>query len=318
MKQTAESNTDAIEKGRLDLIEKRAKISDAQKAYFGQKLSALIERKKAAGQQRFAPDVAEGYIYNFLTRRIAPDEARNLISQFNKKEQDDYEQAITVLRTNYEPSGYEVKEGIAWVGVSKKNKFAMQEKIIQANAAENITVRFKEYFSFVPRSQTHEGVVEEINQFVGSLGDLAEKLYQLGLENNDEINIKIPRDLAILLYHPDSLVVHYRNEKIGLEIRKIVQDTLEARGVLVGRTDRTESGFDFESNHGKASRLSGSHSELISRIVSNQITQELNNNPGETPKIFQDSSKAASWTMHQAQEIGTLRPEYLLKHLVQI
>lgn len=82
-----------------------------------------------------------------------------------------------------------------------------------------------------------------------------------------------------------------------------------------GRKDRVESGFDFLSSAGKYANLSGSHSELISRVISQLIVDDVKRN-GHL--MYRAPADFSEWLDGIVYKMGKASPEDLLKHLKNV
>ena len=152
---------------------------------------------------------------------------------------------------------------------------------------------YKEYFTFRPNG------IRQAMEFLELMPKLKEELNKL----NGNASFKFPNGYDFLLTHNDSLVIHYANERQGLEIRRIVQKLFEEKNLqLTPRTNRVETGFDL--------KLGGtwlSHSEIISGIVANGIREHRNefqnlNREEFAKKLLEELHKANALNVQQVRE----------------
>lgn len=76
---------------------------------------------------------------------------------------------------------------------------------------------------------------------------LAIDIQQIGIRNNDKINIKIPGSFLSFIKHSDSIVIHYNNHESKKDIEKTLQDWLKRYNIktLKRDYDRAEHARDF-------------------------------------------------------------------------
>ena len=177
-----------------------------------------------------------------------------------------------------------------------------------------IKVTHKEYFTFEPKLKSSEEVYNEIVKFIRTLPLILETLHPLNVESNDYIHIKILASLSSLIKHPDSLVVHYRDKRLGKEIRKRVETIFEQHGLKVfKRKIRAESGFDFENSmlKDKYGHIR-SHSQLMSDVIANHFMNYLDKlrmySPVDLAKWLKESViEVSKWRIEQ---VYTSLPKY--------
>ena len=122
-----------------------------------------------------------------------------------------------------------------------------------------------DYFTFEPKSKTHDPVFREILQFLNVLPELHKELFKLSVENFDKIDFKIPITLRNLIQTPDSVIIYYRNKDLSGVIRKTTETIFLRRCIkFANRFFRVNSGFDFDGEN-------LSHSMLISQVLANHI-----------------------------------------------
>lgn len=293
------------------IIEQRQGISTAAKEHGANEAIDYITKKIESGNE-VDRGMIEHYVYNYMTHRRSPEEVKNIMAKFSNNNFADYEAALDKIAKNEKNAGHGANPSSSWFALEDINKYAIQPKTFKINDAENVSVNFKEYFSIIPRASDQGGVVKEIQEFLNSLPAVAEELRNISHDKNDQIALKVPASLTTLIYHPDSMVVHYRNKNIGPEIREKVVKILEEKGIAVTRKDRVESGFDFKSSKGEGAVLNGSHSELISRVISQEMASSIKKNKKLNIK------SPAEFIQKLDGEIdakGKLTPEEMIKRL---
>lgn len=300
------------------LVEKRSGFSPAAKEAVAKNMLSYIEKEITGGRVSDEGEV-EAKIYNYLTHRKTVEELKALDKKFSAEDHHSYAELVEdIISSLAESEVFKIKGkdgGSPWSHVWYENKFAMQKKNLRVSEQENVEVSFKQYFTFVPLSKTHEGVFEEMNKFIQVIPELAKKLRLLGLTHVDEIELKVPNNILFFISHPDSLVVHFRNERIAGDVRRAVDEICKKHGITITRKGRAEAGFDFRSNKGKQAYLSGSHSELIAKAIAKDIARDIKRNKSFAP---QDSESFLAWFDGEVETKGKLSPEDMLKHLEPI
>lgn len=302
--------------GNKDLIESRIGFSSAAREVLVQSIFSYIEKEGKEERVVNEEEIA-AKIYNYLTRRKTVDELHVLDKKFSPEKHQTYIQSVEdTMRELIKDGTFKMKgksSGSPWSHVWYENKFAMQTKNLRVSEQESVDVMPKQYFTFVPVLRTIEGVSGEMNAFIKIIPELINELRLLGLNNTDEIELKVPNNILFFISHPDSMVVHFRNERIADDVRRIVQEVCARHGIAIARKGRAETGFDFRSSKGKYAHLSGSHSELIAKAIAKNISRDIKRNGTfaiSEPKAFLE------WFDGEVDAKGKLSPENMLKHLV--
>ncbi|MDP2668362.1 MAG: hypothetical protein Q8P07_00815 [bacterium] len=297
------------------VIEQRSGMSEKAKEYYAGRIDNYVNEKLTKGEQ-IDRGVAERYIYNYMTNRRSPEELDQMKNKFEDQDHLDYQNTLDQIINEGKQTGAEAERKAAWFGIGRTNPAAMPRENMKTNKGENVKVMFKEYFSFVPKSPDQKGIAQEIQAFLKVLPEIESELSQAAQETKDDIQLKVPLNLEMFLKHSDSLVAHFKNEKNGDMIRAKIENILQNKNLATARKDRAESGFDFESSKGQNSKFNGSNSELIARVISQEMTDSVEKNKGfnkiKTPE------ELAERLDREIQSKGKLTPEEMLRHLQNI
>jgi len=163
----------------------------------------------------------------------------------------------------------------------------------------------KTYRTFVPSKDNL------ITNFLYSLPGFALELQQKinsDPDYPDRVQFKVPSRLKTLYYHPDSLVVHWRNIHNRNKINQTIDDYFFAKGVkFASRGPRAVQGYDMAANY-KQGSSGASHSELISFALEKLIK--------ENPQIYQHDEKfIKQWLMQWMNYFNKISPEKMHQYL---
>lgn len=241
-----------------------------------EKAARVLEVAKA-GQPRW---YLEKVVYGYLTTRISELQRKSIESEFakvNGKER--YAKTFSEIGTAARADGLKVNNDIAWFSIYSENPLAKKKERLSknfGNETKSVEISYKEYFTLqIPQGNTERalGTIERLQR---SLPSIAHDLASLAESENDQIKMKVPGNLQTFITHPDSIVIHYRDQGLSRKIRELVNTKLQEAGLSSFRDNRTESGFDMDS---KDELYSGSHSSLMASVVADRVIQNIKQNP---------------------------------------
>ncbi|MEA3343134.1 MAG: hypothetical protein U9Q92_03125 [archaeon] len=261
------------DKGAENIFKQRLGSSEASRIEKANLILTYLERMIDSGGEVDRRRI-EKCLYRYLTERGSEEKLSGLSKRYEQTDAGRYRAFLEDTKSSCKELGYGVDDEGYWFFIISNNTPAISER---RSSIENecITITSKEYFSIVPVSETIEGVCEEIYRFISSIPVMAKKLNELSVKEGDQICLKTLSNITDFISHQDSLVIHYINRDLSQDIRETVEDVLKENYLYSGRKGRVESGFDFGSNMGESPRFDGSHSHLISRVVSLWVVSVL-------------------------------------------
>lgn len=203
-------------------------------------------------------------IYDQLTLRDRESVLDQQYQQFQQHEQK-YKQFVDQMKNDLKGKGYNITDDGTWVHVEMK-----YEQKYGANWSGQAPVEaFKTYRTFV---QSPQNLVVNYLKALQSFADVLQNLQDGDQNYKDRMQFKFPSKLRTLFYHPDSLVVHWRNRYNRNRINNAIDQHFSQAGVqFSSRGSRAEAGYDFRDS---GDTKGGSHSEIISILL--QKTLEAN------------------------------------------
>ena len=226
-----------------------------------------------------------------------------------------------------------------WFSISlKKPNYKDSKATLAGPAGEIIRVQPKLYFTVTPHGETVEEIVDGMGNFVKAYIAAANEIAKWADKNKTQVDMKAAAYMWDLAYHRDALVI-YGNAP---ELQTIVEKAMERQGVDIKHRApcRTRQGFDMEvyvkdaprrykdkldkelgeilsagapkgTHEQKTSRFSGSHSELIARVVAYEIMNGALGKKGKRYQLPADFDEKLLRT-------GQLSPEEMMKALAAL
>ncbi len=199
------------------------------------------------------PKYLAASVYDLLTLD-ARDSVRNaaLANPRFKESSEAYKRTLDGLRF----SGAIVEDDGTWLHAQyDAAKTRKPERI----GAYNVT--YKLFFSYIPNSP------KDAIAFAERFPILHDGLRHLNVQNGlvDNLQMKIPSKLDVLVRHEDSLVVHYINRAVQPEIKRMVADVY--RGIPFEARTARSAGFDLSDGHSD----NKTYTELVSRALAEKI-----------------------------------------------
>lgn len=237
-------------------------------------------------------------IYDMLTLRDRRSTLDKQYQQYNlaSKEQD-YQAVVNSLLTTLSQQGFQVSKS-SWIHVH-----IPFQKNYSSNYDQAPVEAFKVYRTFVPEPDNR------VSKFIGSLSGFAQELKQIqDVDPNypDRIQFKFPARLQDFFYHPDSLVVHWRNKFNRDRINQAIDNYFSKAGVRFSpRAVRATQGYDMKA---QGTFMGGSHSELISQALEKLINQ--NPQARQLPE-----AKLQPWLQQWIAHFNSLSPQAMHQYL---
>lgn len=294
---------DAIEKQSPEILENETKFakSEASKLDGAESILATIQKSKERGYPLNQSTIAY-HIYGYLTRRYSVSEYHDLLTRFTKEQYLAYDTTLSGIGESMQQLGYTVIDRGAWFSIYAANGDAVDSKRYIAEN-EEVGVDYKQYFTINP-TEVKPGIFT-VENFVSALPEISAKLRDICEEQNDIIKLKVPSSLAELQIHPDSLVIHYRNQKTGDLVRRAIEEIFLQKQISSGRSGRVRSGFDLRQIKNGQTQ-SKSHSELISQLAADLIVQDVARNGSF---FYFNPEEMVEWLDTTLARLGNLQPE---------
>lgn len=249
------------------------------------------------------PDL-EDTLYNLLTTKTK-DPHVGFLNKYQKQ----YAETIQMLQF---PNYNKLAKGNGWAYFTPQK--ASPPKIGVGEAGKYVYgVDFKRYATFSSRfldnnpSMPPEAFVhawQEVRSFLGMLGGLAKRLWDLGNELNDYFQFKVNDNLRGLLEHVDNIVVHYTGPNNGPKVEEILRESARECGVkLDGRRQRGWKGFDL-SPYGNVGNSAIKDGVSYSQMVAKRLAKEMVANRQQ----LTDKNRVSAFLIKSVPELLNIGP----------
>lgn len=236
-------------------------------------------------------------IYGHLTSR---DTEQNLGTQWQKvkKHNMDYAYLIQDVGKKLSAKGYKVTNS-GWFHV----EMPYDQKYTANYGGEANVDALKTYRTFVPSPENR--ISNFLNSLVG-FADVLKNIQEADPNNPDRMQFKVPPTLKMLVSHPDSLVVHWRNVRNRQRVEQAIDQYFSQAGVQWSdRGGRATAGFDFT---GSQEQGGGSHSQLIAAAMRKLFSS--------TPQRSQlDPQQAQDWARQWLAYFNKMNPAQLQQYI---
>lgn len=246
-------------------LEFSAQLQSAMKTYY--------EARPGYFSKERVGKIAGNFIAGYLDTRFDHQHEQVLLAHLVAgKERDHYELLDKEILPTYGKRGYEVQQEGEYFQITPRgwSESVKKNPTFTTTRGEKAAIQYKEYFTFVPLSKDADGLLGETKSFHEALLDAHEKIQRLADERGWNIPMKFSADIRQLITNMDSLVMYVPDPKAGQEIRGIVEETMKQRGIRLGGSGRTRSGFDVTYPDG----TQASHRQLISQATSKWIEHD--------------------------------------------
>jgi hypothetical protein len=247
--------------------------------------------------RRIIYPAVRGYIYNMLTMRDTSEKVKIVYKDFFEGKENEYYKYIFSLGFKHA----EASPFGEWVDIRYPDSTPKAHGIVGF-----FKITHKEYFTFVPLAKDDKSIYREMLRFIECLPIISDLIYPLNTQEQDDIHMKVPSHIWQLMMHPDSLVIHYRNIKLGKQIRDTVLAVFREQGINLRRSIRADSGFDWE--HVKTGEKK-SHSELMADLMTHHIKEK------EAEFVAMPPAKLATWL---EEEVVTISKWDLAKLMIAL
>lgn len=235
-----------------------------------------------------------GTFYDVLTDR-GPDRGSQYMQFGLKKREPEYVGLINKLASDLSGKGYKISQE-SWLHVQMpyQQQYAANYDGVEA---------FKAYRTFEPDGEMR------ISKFLATLSGFADKLKELqdsDPQYPDRMQFKIPATLKMFFYHPDSLVVHWRNKFNRQKVNSLIDQYFTSAGIkFAPREARATDGFDMNK---KDSFAGGSHSQLVAQAMAKLMSQN--------PQFKQmPQPKKQDWLKQWITYFNGLNPQQMYQYI---
>ncbi|MEM3483912.1 MAG: hypothetical protein QXW00_04190 [Candidatus Woesearchaeota archaeon] len=164
----------------------------------------------------------------------------------------------------------------------------------------DIELYYKAYFTL--KAENPEEFKKNYERLGMALPEIIAFLYALGIVNKDEIQAKVSNNPYKMYTTRDNLVVHCRKPETVKQAIAGINHILEKYGTTI----EIHHGFDFYNN---GSKFEGSHTQLISRIISRRLLMNIDDYTLISPENL------ASFILSQNDELSRMSPLNLYAQL---
>lgn len=210
-------------------------------------------------------------LYDYLTDRSArvDDKEREWIRKNNLHPL--YGDKLMQMESNIVKNGGFISIDSGWYYIYPPKE--AKKYYVKENYRE-LSITYKEYASFFPKSRTNLELWNEILVFLDSVVEIYVELIKLIEDRKDYIQLKIPSDIWTFIDHQDNIVIHFYKKDTGKYVRAIVERIFKKNGLIIDRNPyRVKSGFDVKGKDAKGGTISESHTSLISYLIAIQLKE---------------------------------------------
>ncbi len=253
--------------------------------------------------RKVATNGIAGYLNSRFDRKHADVLLSNLVAG---KEPDYFEELDKNILPTYGKNGYQVTNTGDYFQVMQRGgaDLEAQRPTFTTPSGKKVGVQYKEYFSFVPVGANASDTLDETKRFHEGLLEAHKKIQSIASKKGWNVPMKFCADLRQLVTELDSLILYVPNPEAGQELRKIIEDEMKQRGVRLGGSGRTRSGFDLTYPDG----TEASHRMLIARATSKWIEDDFT---GPRRLMSQRKEDIAQQLFTRVRTFGKMKPEAL-------
>ena len=258
---------------------------------------------------KFLRKIMEGHIMGYLQGRLSKKETGNLKTMFTPQQRKTFETIVSVAKKNFENrGGYNPQRGNGdnYTKINDPNHPSKSGSKMRIQDGREVTVTYKEYFTFTPTSKDPGEVLAEANRFYTGLFLAYQKLQKRGLQNGSGVAMKFKDDLDGLMRDLDSAVFYVDNLQAAKLVRQVVDEELKAAHLRTDRSGRTGSGFDLEFPNGDAL----SHRQLIAKAGAKVIDADFH---GQRVILSYTAKRFGEGIEQRANQAGKLTPEQMIQ-----